>query len=331
MSREQISGIEFTVTDALAPPAPLEWCVEGLFPRSSVSILVGDPGSKKTFTVIELAVCVALGKPWLDHPVAQGPVLFIDEQTGPRQLLARFNAALNAHAASTDTPLHIRSLAGHNLRDKDSADEIINLARSKNAHLIVIDAFSNLLHGSSESSLAAVLPVLFHLRRIAEVSNAAIVVTHHTNRHGSFRGSYAIPAAVDLMLQVESKSDDSVIAFHTIKSRLLAPPSFSANASFETAGDGSARFYLTRQLGRASSPQNLMQIPPGVSGVAFTVFDEIWHHEKMTFKQLYARRRGSGEQPLRNAVQQLLDEGVIVRVDGGAQGAEATYALARPP
>lgn len=329
---QQTHRVHFSTADALEPPPPLEWCVEGLFPRPSVSILVGDPGSKKTFTVIDLAVCIALGKPWLDYAVAQGPVLFIDEQTGPRQLLARFNASLNAHSASADTPLHIHSLAGHNLRDKDSADELIKLARSKNAHLIVLDAFSNLLRGSSESSLAAVLPVLFHLRRLAEATNAAIVVTHHTNRHGSFRGSYAISAAADLMLQVESESVDPLIAFHTIKSRLLAPPSFSAQATFETTNDGSSRFHLSRQLGRVSSPQNLMQIPPGVrGGVAFTVFDEIWHHEKMTFKQLYARRQGSGEQPLRNAVQQLLDEGVIVRVDGGAQGAEATYALARPP
>jgi len=111
---------------------------------------------------------------------------------------------------------------------------------------------------------------------------------------------------------------------------LLAPPSFSARANFESA-DGASRFFFSRQLGRVSSPQNLMRIPPGVSGDAFTVFDEIWHHEKMTFKELRARRMGIPEGSLRNAIQQLLDEGVIARVDGGAQGAEATYALARPP
>lgn len=216
------------------------------------------------------------------------------------------------------------------MRDKDSANELIKLARSKTARLIVIDAFSNLLRGSSESSLAAVLPVLFHLRRLAESCNAAVVVTHHTNRHGSFRGSYAISAASDLMLQVESKSGDPTLSFFTLKSRLLAPPSFSARANFETA-DGTSRFSLSRQLGRVSSPRNLMRIPPGVSGDGFTVFDEIWHHEKMTFKELRARRQGIPEGSLRNAIQQLLDEGVIARVDGGTQGAEATYALARPP
>ncbi len=53
--------------------------------------------------------------------------------------------------------------------------------------------------------------------------------------------------------------------------------------------------------------------------------------DTLTFKQLRARHIGYPEGSLRNAVQQLLDEGVIVRVDGGHQGAEATYSLPRPP
>jgi hypothetical protein len=277
-------------------------------------------------------VCVALGKPWLDHPVTQGSVLFIDEQTGPRQLLARFNAALNAHNAPPETPLHIHSLAGHNFRDPKSANDLINLAKAKNVSLIVIDAFSNLMQGSSESSLAAVLPVLFHLRRLAESTNAAIVVTHHTNRHGSFRGSYAISAGTDLMLQLETKSGDPDLTFYTIKSRLVAPPSFTAHCNFDTTSDGSSRFHLTRKLGRVASPKHLMHMPPGVMGDAYTLFSTLWRNEKpMTFKELKDWHGGMREGSFRNAIQQLLDEGAIVRADGGSHGAEAAYVIAKPP
>jgi hypothetical protein len=55
------------------------------------------------------------------------------------------------------------------------------------------------------------------------------------------------------------------------------------------------------------------------------------HFDQLTFKQLRDRHQGDPEGSIRNAVQQLLDEGVIVRVDGGNQGAEASYSLARPP
>jgi hypothetical protein len=55
------------------------------------------------------------------------------------------------------------------------------------------------------------------------------------------------------------------------------------------------------------------------------------HFDQLTFKQLRDRHQGDPEGSIRNAVQQLLDEGVVVRVDGGSQGAEASYSLARPP
>src|SRR3990170_1404334 len=107
------NNILYSAADALLPPPPLEWCVDGLLPLSSVSMLVGDPGAKKTFLAIDLAVCVAIGKPWLGRQVRQGPVLFIDEQTGLHALKARFNAALQAHGAGPETPLHFTSMANY--------------------------------------------------------------------------------------------------------------------------------------------------------------------------------------------------------------------------
>jgi len=267
------------------------------------------------------------------------PVLFIDEQTGPRQLLARFNAALNAHGATAETPIHIHSLAGHSLRDKDSANELIKLAQSRNARLIVIDAFSNLLRGGSESSLAAVLPVVFHLRRLAEACNAAVVVTHHTNRHGFFRGSYAIAAAADLLLSIRSKPDEPTIHVTTLKSRFLAPKPFSARANFETSPAGTEQFSLTRT---AESPLSvdspsgdpwlqIYPIPEGVVGEAFFIYDDIYRNPNSSFAELRSRHLSFKEGTLRNCIQQLLDEGVIERSNPGGQGSEARYSIARPP
>jgi len=57
----------YCADDALRPPPPVDWCVQGLLTQSSLNLLVGAPGAKKTFLAMDMAVCVALGKPWLDR------------------------------------------------------------------------------------------------------------------------------------------------------------------------------------------------------------------------------------------------------------------------
>jgi predicted ATP-dependent serine protease len=295
-------------------------------------MLVGAPGAKKTFLAIDLAVCVAMGKPWLGKPVRQGPVIFVDEQIGPHALKSRFNAALQAHGAGPETPLYFTSLANYNLRENESANNFTDFVESWQPSIVIIDSFSNLLQGANESSLGAVLPVLFSLRMLAEFNHAAVLVTHHTNRHGVFQGSSAISASMDLILAVESAPSETLIQIQPAKSRFVAPPPFSARAHFDTAQDGTNRFFLSHEDQAPTAATQIVKIPSGVTGLAFTLFmNSFRHFDQLTFKQLRDRHQGDPEGSIRNAVQQLMDEGVIVRVDGGNQGAEAFYSLARPP
>src|SRR5687767_11823807 len=80
---------------------PLEFLVgdgnEGLITKGSVNLLVGDPGSGKTWAAIDLAVCVAMGKKWLDLATKQTAVLIVDEESGPRRLQRRIFETLNGH------------------------------------------------------------------------------------------------------------------------------------------------------------------------------------------------------------------------------------------
>ena len=57
----------FWAKEAMSPPPELSWIVHGLFARPSFNLLVGDPGSKKTYLAMDLAACVANGIPWLGH------------------------------------------------------------------------------------------------------------------------------------------------------------------------------------------------------------------------------------------------------------------------
>ena len=52
--------------EALDPQPPIPWIVEGVFSEGSLSVIFGEPGSKKTYAMLDCMVCVALGKPWLN-------------------------------------------------------------------------------------------------------------------------------------------------------------------------------------------------------------------------------------------------------------------------
>lgn len=315
-----------TAARALDPPPPIEWCVESIFPRSSVSMLVGASGSKKTFLAIDLAVCVALGKPWLGHAVKQGPVLYIDEQSGFQTMHARFNAALSAHQADADTPLRFTSLQGFNLRNENSTENLMRLAESINASLIIFDSFTNLLQGANESSLGAVLPVLFNLRFMSEFFEAAVIVTQHTNHHGFFQGSSAISASMDLMLAVESDPSESLVQLHPLKSRFAFPAPFAARAHFEPASGGC---FLSEEELPSDSFGKIRHVPPsGVPGLAQKLFLDLHQVDQLSFKDLCSHHPEDAEGSVRNAVQKLMTEGVILRADGGGRGKPASYTLA---
>jgi hypothetical protein len=217
-----------------------EYVVDNLIPTKSLSIFFGEPGSKKTYSAISLAVSVAAGLDnWLGFHIHQCPVLFIDEESGRRRFTTRIASALRGISASNSTPICYLCLSGFNLIDLDDQVRLMDLIRWTNSRLVFIDALAEIMDGD-ENSKKDTHPILMALRSIAESTGAAIVLIHHSGKSGDYRGSSAIMGAVDLMIQVESKNKSKLIRFITVKNRDGEPVNWSALATWEED-----QFYLT--------------------------------------------------------------------------------------
>jgi hypothetical protein len=70
---------------ALSPQPPIEWVIDQLIAEGSLSVFFGEAGAKKTYALLSLAVCVALGRPWLGHESHPRKVLIVDEESGSGQ------------------------------------------------------------------------------------------------------------------------------------------------------------------------------------------------------------------------------------------------------
>lgn len=300
---------------ALRPPPAFKYCIPGLLGQPSLNLLVGDPGHKKSLLATDLAISVAMGKPWLNLPVIQQPVLLVEEESGFFRLWKRLNSALTAHAASAETPFHFISMGSFDFRREDDMSDLTRIGRSVNAGLIVIDALANIMVGGDENSVTSVQPILRNLRSVALGCSAALLIIHHTNKSGGYRGSTSLSAGVDHMLSVYSPPGQDLIRLKTLKSRDTKYVLLHARANFKPD-----RFHLT-------FTDEKLEDKPSLNSTSLHVLRSIANLVTATTQQLMDINRPSAPTTTRKIIYELLVGGYIKRADSGRRGKPATYQL----
>ena len=282
----------------------------------SVGLVVGLEGAKKTWAMIDLSICTAGGKSWLGMPVKQGPVLFIDEESGDERLSNRMEMTMKGEMVDNDIPIYSVSLAQFNLlKNPSDVFEIITLIQTYHAKLVIIDALADVMLGGDENAVKDTQPVFAALSKIAAVTGAEIVVIHHLNKGGGYRGYTAIAGAIDTMLLIESKPESNIITFNSKKNRDGMPLKFAGEAVwiegqfYIKQSDVAERVFLTKAQQYA--------------------LDYFREQGEATLKQLtdYADDLYSSDS-LKKAIQYLISQDYLTRTNTGGSGrAEAIYGI----
>lgn len=249
-----------------------------------------------------MGLCIASGTPWLEYPTNAGAVLYLDEESGDARFHRRLHSALRGHgytSISQPPPFYYVSLGLFDIGDTTDLALIEGMIVEYGAHLVFIDAFIDVLRGRDENSASEIQPLLQNLRKIASDNNCAIVVIHHSNKGGEYRGSSSIAGAVDIMLKVESKQGQDYIDFSADKARDSKVGSFSAVAIW---GDQQG-FYLKRVDGQHKAPE----IPQAERHV----IKYLYQHGASLIKDIKNSAEGCAPSTARNAVYTLQDRGLI--------------------
>ena len=298
---------------ALSSQPPINWVVEHIISEGSVSVFYGEPGSKKTYALISLSVCVALGRPWLGHVSHPRNVLIVDDESGERRLTLRIGAALRGEFGDEDTPLEYVSLAGLKLDNKKDVEELQNLIEEHKTGLLIIDALADVMEGD-ENSKQDTQPVFSVLRMMAEETNTAIIVIHHSNKSGGYRGSSAIKGALDLMVKIESENDSNWLNFKSEKTRDAESVKFAGVATWSEE-----QFYL--------SPADGSEKPRTQSKSQEYVINLLTKKGASSVSEIMDHADICSPEAARRAVYALASEKVIKRVNSGGQGKAAIYSL----
>lgn len=213
-----------SLADAFKPLPPIDWIVESIAAPGTVGVFFGQPGSLKTYALIDMAICVSLGKEWCGNKTRKAKVLIVDEESGERRMAERLQMAVRGHLAEENKDelanlFTYTCLQRFNLREPESINQLETYVQYTGAELVIMDALADFTPGADENTTKDMLPAMMALRTIAERYQCAILLIHHANKQGNYRGSTAILGAVDLMVGVSFDRDLSLLKFETTKTR----------------------------------------------------------------------------------------------------------------
>jgi len=78
LRENDVMTLTLTRFSKFAEPKPMGFVVEDFLPEGYPSMLFGDGGQGKSYIVLYLATCIAIGRSFLDKTVRQGRVLYVD-------------------------------------------------------------------------------------------------------------------------------------------------------------------------------------------------------------------------------------------------------------
>jgi hypothetical protein len=167
--------------------------VSGLIPEKSVNIIIGDSGLGKTPLLVQLALGVAAGIPFLGHDVRRAAVLYVDYENGS----SGFDRLLDILADFLDlpkTPNTFRYLQQPNSPLEVSIE--IRKLRSEFPELpilVIVDSMRG-FDPTMESKNELAGNRITQLQSLTDELNASILFIHHIKKDGSGANNKPLPS-----------------------------------------------------------------------------------------------------------------------------------------
>lgn len=198
---------DFAVQE-IAKPAEL---VEGMLHKGSKLVFGGSSKSFKTWCLLDLALSVASGIPWMGRNTHIGKVLFLNFEIQRFAFQSRILAIAEAkQKVPAPGLLNIWNLRGHTAHYKVIIPKIIAKAKKEGYSLIVLDPIYKLYGNTDENSASDVADMLNSIERLATETGAAVAFGAHFAK-GNASGKEAIDRISGS--GVFARDPDSILVF----------------------------------------------------------------------------------------------------------------------
>jgi hypothetical protein len=258
-NRNILIGAEDFMRDT---PAAVEWTVEGLIQRGGNGIVVGDPGSAKSFSTLDLAHHLVAGVGWMGHKIPKRLKVAYIAREDHAGLTQHRGASLRKGYAGTDVGWALNEIdlnewlyyntraqsETFSLQNGQDVLEIIDAFKEKGIEIAFFDVFRRLWEGD-ENDNKEVAKVLAVLTRIQTECNCSVCLVHHLNKSDGgtifqrIRGSTSIYGWREWAfgISVENPQDDPKDRVRKVVFETKAATPEPVYYSFESASDDEVR------------------------------------------------------------------------------------------
>lgn len=162
----------------LSPPL-----IEGVLRQGHKMLLAGPAKAGKSFSLIELAICIAEGRPWMGFPCAQGRVLYVNLELDRASCFHRFR---DVYSAMGLAPANLHNVDIWNLRGRSApmdklAPKMIRRAAKQNYLAIIIDPIYKVITGD-ENSADQMATFCNQFDKVCTELGCAVIYCHHHSK-----------------------------------------------------------------------------------------------------------------------------------------------------
>lgn len=221
---DRFSPITLQELHDLKVPA-LEWAVDGLLPLGSATLLFAREKAGKGLLSLDCLASIAADETFLDRAVKTGPVIYAAAEDSDRLVRHRI---LHRVGDRLDLQFYVLRLNGStpdrlDLEVGESMAKLDQMIEDIKPVAVVIDTLRE-IHRGREDTSDDMAPLLRATRQLAHKHNTALLMNHHGSKAGGFRGSTAIAAAFDQVIEFvrDDSADDSITGLLRVEGRDVA-------------------------------------------------------------------------------------------------------------
>jgi hypothetical protein len=154
--------------------------VAGLIPAGGLAMFVAKPKVGKTTLAYTLALAVARGEPFLERQTLKGCVLFVALEEKKQKLRDTFKRM----GVASDDALYFHASRA----PEDAISWLARAAKRYKPKLIIVDTLQRFVRLPDLNDYASVTNATEPVIEISRSTGAAVVFTHHANKHGTEGG-----------------------------------------------------------------------------------------------------------------------------------------------